>query len=477
MQHRCLDCGAVAARWLGRCRACGAWNSLVEEALEPSVVDDAGLGGGPGARGAPGAGGLEELRPLPLIDVDPDDALVVATGVAELDRVLGGGLVPGTVTLLGGEPGIGKSTLVLEAAAGVARGGRPVLVVVAEESAARVRRRAERLGALVPSCCLLETASLRSVLRAATELSCALVVVDSVQAIADEGLSAPPGSPQQVRQCAQQLASHARTRGCSVVLVGHVTKDGALAGPRTLEHLVDTVLSFEGDRHHALRLLTSVKHRFGPAGELGVFEMSEDGLASVGDPAALLLGDRPMDGPGSIVVPLLAGHRPLLVELQALVGTSVGPVPRRTAEGVAPGRLALVLAVLERRCGLHLAGLDVFASAVGGVRATEPAADLALALALVSAVAGQALPPVLVACGEIGLAGEVRQVPATERRLGEAARAGFRLAVVPASAPEPPTGLEAVRVRSLSDALAALGLARAAAGPLRPRAVLGATRS
>jgi len=477
LQHRCLECGAVAARWVGRCAACGAWNSLVEEVVEPSPLGDAGAGGAPAVWWGPDPGRVGPPRPLPLAEVDPADAGAVATGVGELDRVLGGGLVPGSVTLLGGEPGIGKSTLVLEVAAGVAHRERTVLLVAAEESAGQVRRRAERLGALAPSCYLLETGSVGSILAAAGELSPSLVVVDSVQAIADESLAAPPGSPHQVSECAQQLAHHAKTRGCSVLLVGHVTKDGVLAGPRALEHLVDTVLSFEGDRHHALRLLTAVKHRFGPAGELGLFEMKEDGLFGVGDPAALLLGDRPADGPGSIVVPLLAGHRPLLVELQALVGTSVSPSPRRVAEGVAPGRLGLVLAVLERRCGLRLGGLDVFAAAVGGVRVTEPGADLALSLALVSAVVGEPLPRALVACGEVGLAGEVRQVPATDRRLGEAARAGFRLAVVPASAPEPPPALEAIRVRSLAEALGALGLGSAAAGPRRPRAVLPATGS
>jgi DNA repair protein RadA/Sms len=284
------------------------------------------------------------------------------------------------------------------------------------------------------------------------------VVVDSIQTVYDPELGSAPGSVTQVRECAHQLVRVAKERGLTTVLVGHVTKEGTLAGPRVLEHVVDTVLSFEGERHHALRLLRAVKHRFGPTGELGLFEMADDGLRGVPDPSGLFLGDRREGVPGSVVVPALEGHRPLLVELQALVAPSALSMPRRSAQGLDSGRLSLLIAVLDRRVGLSLAGADVFASAVGGVKVVEPAADLAIGLALASALTGAALPPHVVACGEVGLGGEVRQVGQTARRLAEAARLGFRTAVVPASAPDVPAGMEGIRVRSLAEAVARLDL-------------------
>ena len=393
-----------------------------------------------------------------ITDVDMEAWAARSTGIEELDRVLGGGLVAGSATLLGGEPGIGKSTLLLQVLSSLAAGGARCLFVSAEESTRQVRARAERLGALQPRLWLLSETSMADVLAAVDEVRPDVVVVDSVQTVFDPELGSTPGSTAQVRQCAQHLVDLAKRGGPAVVLVGHVTKEGALAGPRVLEHMVDTVLSFEGERHHALRLLRAVKHRFGPTDELGLFEMAEAGLVGLPDPGALFLGDRRPGAPGSVVVPAMEGRRPLLVELQALVAPSALAMPRRSAQGLDAGRLALLLAVLHRRVGTSLAHADVYASVVGGVTVAEPAADLAIGLALASAVSDVALPPGLVACGEVGLVGEVRQVAHITARLAESARLGFRLAVVGASAPDPPSGVECLRVASLGQAIAALGL-------------------
>jgi len=397
-------------------------------------------------------------RPTPLADVDLGEWAAVPTGLSELDRVLGGGLVPGSVTLVGGEPGIGKSTLLLQALSSLADAGQRCLLVTAEESKQQVKLRAERLGTQADGLWLVAETSLPAVLAALDEVKPDVLVVDSIQTVYDPELGSAPGSVAQVRECAHQLVRVAKDRGLTTVLVGHVTKEGTLAGPRVLEHVVDTVLSFEGERHHALRLLRAVKHRFGPTGELGLFEMADDGLRAVPDPSGLFLGDRRAGVPGSVVVPALEGHRPLLVEIQALVAPSGLAVPRRSAQGLDSGRVSLLIAVLDRRVGLSLAGADVFVSAVGGAKIAEPAADLAVSLALASALTGTALPPDVVACGEVGLGGEVRQVGQTARRLAEAGRLGFRSAVVPASAPDVPPGMEAIKVRSLAEAVARLSL-------------------
>jgi DNA repair protein RadA/Sms len=390
-----------------------------------------------------------------LHDVDPARSRPVPTGLVELDRVLGGGLVPGSVTLLGGEPGVGKSTLLLQVLSQVASTGECVLLVSAEESAAQVRRRAERLGPLPDRLMVLDSSDLSSVPAALHDISPALVVVDSIQAVADPAVSGPPGSLGQVRACTDLVVRLAKLHHVSFALVGHVTKEGTLAGPRTLEHLVDTVLGVEGDRHHALRTVRATKHRFGPTGELGLFEMNDTGLAAVTDPYRLLLGDRRPGAPGSTVLPAVQGQRALLVELQALTAKTAAETPsRRSAQGVDGGRLALLLAVLEQRAGVALARTDVFASAVGGLRVLEPAADLALALAVASSVRDRPLPPDLVVFGEIGLGGEIRQVPHAPRRLAEAARVGFRHALVPESCPDGPPGMEVVHVRTLAQAVA-----------------------
>ncbi|HUF32016.1 MAG TPA: DNA repair protein RadA [Acidimicrobiales bacterium] len=444
--YRCTECGGASPKWVGRCPSCEAWSSMEEEVeARPAVV----------------TGLAPPSRPVPISEVDLGAWAARPTGIGELDRVLGGGLVPGSVTLVGGEPGIGKSTLLLQALTSMAEAGARCLLVTAEESAQQVRLRAERLGALAPNLHLVAETSLPWVLAHLAELEADVVVVDSVQTVFDPELGSAPGSVSQVRECASQLVREAKGRGTTVLLVGHVTKDGALAGPRVLEHVVDTVLSFEGDRHHALRLLRAVKHRFGSTSELGLFEMSDAGMVGVPDPSGLFLADRRTGVAGSVVVPTIEGHRPLLVEVQALVTATRLPQPRRSAQGLDGGRLALLLAVLDRWVGVRFAELDVHASAVGGVRVVEPGADLAVALALVSSVCEQPLAGDLVACGEVGLGGELRQVSQTARRLAEAARLGFRRAVVPLSAPEAPEGITAVRVATLGEAVAAVGCAPA----------------
>ncbi len=386
------------------------------------------------------------------------------TGVDEFDRVLSGGLVPGSVTLLGGEPGIGKSTLLLQVLAARAAAGHRVLLVSAEESAHQVRLRAERLGPIPAGLLILSATDVGAVINAIVESAPGLVVVDSVQAVSI-GPSTPgerratgvPGSVTQVRECADQLIGVAKSRQVATVLVGHVTKDGTLAGPRALEHMVDTVLSFEGDRHHALRLLVAVKHRFGPTGELGLFEMGDQGLNRVDDPGRLLLGDRLTGVPGGVVLPAVQGRRTLVVELQALVTPMGQAQPKRSVVGLDTGRLVMTLAVLSRQAGLPVLATDVFASVAGGIRVTEPAADLAMALAIASAATGRALPPRLAAVGEVGLAGEVRQVTNLRRRLEESARLGFDQVVVPATSPEGPDGIELVRVETVAEAVGQFG--------------------
>ena len=445
--HRCSECGAVEPKWAGRCSACEAWGSLVEE-VERSVTAGRDESLGEGAS-----------PPRPIAEIDMDAWAPSPTGVGELDRVLRGGLVPGSVSLLGGEPGIGKSTLLLQALAGLAEAGHRCLYVTAEESAQQVRRRAERLTALAPDLWLVAETALPHVLAHVAAVEPAVVAVDSIQTVFDPALASAPGSVAQVRECAHRLVRASKDGDIATVLVGHVTKDGGLAGPRVLEHLVDTVLSFEGERHHALRLLRAVKHRFGSTDELGLFEMTDGGLAGVPDPSALFLADRRPGTPGSVVAPVLDGHRPLLVEVQALVATSNLPAPRRSAQGLDPGRLALVLAVLDQHVEVGWHKLDVHSVVAGGVKAVEPGADLALALSLVSALTGAAVSADVVACGEIGLGGELRQVHQTARRLREAARLGFRRAVVPASAPVSVPGIEVARAATLVDAVRLAGVA------------------
>jgi len=441
--YRCTECASSHPKWSGRCISCGAWNSLVEDVEgpeEPLVSLAAGM-----SLVAPG-------EAKPITEVDGSIGQPQPTTIPELDRVLGGGIVPGSVTLLGGEPGIGKSTLLMQLlAAWPAR----TLYVTAEESAQQVRLRAERLGALNENVWLLPEMNLHNIFKAIASVQPNLIVIDSIQTIADPELSSPPGSVVQVRGCAHRLVQEAKRSNIPVVLVGHVTKEGGLAGPRVLEHVVDTVLSFEGERHNALRLLRASKHRFGPTSELGLFEMTDGGMVGVPDASQLFLADRRTGVPGSVVVPTIEGQRPLLVELQALTNSvSGGAPPRRSAQGVDSGRLALLLAVLERRARISLASHEVYASVVGGVKLAEPGADLGMCLALVSAVVNKPLPADLVVIGEVGLAGEVRQVAQVGRRLAEAARLGFTRAIVPASASAKVDGIRVEGAATLTEALA-----------------------
>jgi DNA repair protein RadA/Sms len=445
--YRCTECTGSFPKWAGKCVACGAWNSLVEDVEGPepqlaSMVVGMSLV-------APG-------EPKPITEIDSAVGQPQPTNIPELDRVLGGGLVPGSVTLLGGEPGIGKSTLLMQL---LAAWPKKTLYVTAEESAQQVRLRAERLDALNDNVWLLAEMSLPNIFNAIQQVAPDLVVIDSIQTIADPELSSPPGSVVQVRGCAHRLVQEAKHRNLPVIMVGHVTKEGGLAGPRVLEHVVDTVLSFEGERHHALRLLRAAKHRFGPTSELGLFEMTETGMVGVPDASQLFLADRRTGVPGSVVVPTLEGQRPLLVEVQALTNpVSGGAPPRRSAQGVDSGRLALLLAVLERRARVSLAGHEVYSSVVGGVKLSEPGADLGMCLALVSAVANKPLPADLVVIGEVGLAGEVRQVAQVGRRLTEAARLGFTRAIVPASASAKVAGIRVDTAATINEALALAGL-------------------
>ncbi|MGE0308599.1 MAG: DNA repair protein RadA [Acidimicrobiia bacterium] len=439
---RCTECGSGSPKWVGRCPGCESWNTLVEEIDEPRTASSS----------------LPHVAAVSINAVIPGEAEPRTTGISELDRVLSGGLVPGSVTLLHGEPGIGKSTLLIDVAARWSATHGAALYVTAEESAQQVQRRAERIGAMNAELYLLPETSLGGIVAALDELRPSLVVLDSIQTVFDPELSSAPGSVAQVRECAHRLVRLAKDRGLTVVLVGHVTKDGAIAGPRVLEHVVDTVLSFEGERHHALRLLRAAKHRFGTTSELGLFEMGERGLADVPDPSKLFLTDRRPGLPGSVVVPTLEGHRPLLVEVQALVAPTQLMQPRRSAQGLDSSRLAMVLAVLENRSRVSVVNCEIYASVVGGVRLVEPGADLAVALAVASSAWASPLSPDMVVCGELGLGGELRQVSGTARRLAEAARLGFKTAIVPASAPSDVPGIELRRAATLEEALVRAGL-------------------
>ena len=442
VEFQCDDCGGAAPRWSGKCPACGAWNSLSEVPVVPAT-----------------SVAIPRVEPaVPIDDVDMTAWRATPTGIDELDRVLSGGLVPGSVTVIGGEPGVGKSTLLTQAAATLARAGHRVLYVSAEESSQQVRLRAERLDALVSNVWLAAETDVGHLVAQLDAVRPEIAVVDSIQTVHDPALGSAPGSVVQVRECAHRLVREAKARGVAVILVGHVTKDGGLAGPRVLEHVVDTVLAFEGDNHHALRVVRAVKHRFGSTNEVGMFEMTEQGLVPVPDASALFLADRRPGVPGSTVVPTLDGYRPLLVEVQALTVDTVLAIPRLSAQGLDAGRLAFLLAVLKRHTELSVAKLDVYALAVGGARVVEPGADLALALAVASSCANTPLPDDLVACAEVGLGGELRQVSQTSRRLAEAARLGFGRVLLPESAPQPPSGLTALRAATINDALTLVGL-------------------
>jgi len=416
----CNSCGASFPRWLGRCTSCGAWESLEEQ--KKTKARPASPNGGP-------------AKPLPLGDVPADGTDRTPTGIGELDRVLGGGVVRGGVTLVGGEPGIGKSTLLLQALAGLAARGHKSLYVSGEESASQTAARAKRLGASSQDLFVLCETDLEAVDNAVAELSPRALVVDSVQMMRAPGIDGAAGTVTQLRETCARLSARAKHDGVSTFLVGHVTKDGMLAGPKVLEHMVDTVLWFEGERGHALRTVRAHKNRFGSATEVGVFEMTSSGLREVKNPSALLLAERPAGASGSIVAATSEGSRPLLVEVQALVGSSQGS-GRRATSGVDGARLAMILAVLERKIGLSIGLADVFVNVAGGIHIDEPALDLPVAIALASSFRNIPVRADVACFGEVGLAGEVRRVPRSLGRLTEAAALGFRRVIAPPGATE-----------------------------------------
>ncbi|MEX0658625.1 MAG: DNA repair protein RadA [Egibacteraceae bacterium] len=444
---RCGECHHTESKWLGRCPACDAWGSMAEE-----PVPRPGAGPPTGRNGAP----VVPLRPArPLRDITLDAEQRTPTGIGELDRVLGGGLVPGSVTLFGGEPGAGKSTLLLQAADALARLGKVVLYVSAEESPGQVRLRAERLQTLSAGLLLASETDLDVIAGLVEAHQPDVLLVDSIQTVRDPYGPGAAGGISQVRDCAAALTRSAKQRGMACVLVGHVTKDGQLAGPRVLEHLVDTVCDLEGDRHHALRLLRATKNRFGPVGEVGCFEMEGHGMIGVADAGRLFVGEGGEAIPGVAVTVALEGRRPLACEVQALTAPTSMVNPRRVASGLDASRLNLLVAVLARRTDVQVGAQEVYASSVGGVRLSEPAVDLALCLAIASSAADRAVPRDLVALGEVGLAGELRLVAQTERRLAEAARLGFDRVLLPAAYDGAASGLRLLRARDLRQALTA----------------------
>jgi DNA repair protein RadA/Sms len=442
---RCADCGHGVAKWVGRCPNCQKWGTVEESGPPPPAL-------------AKVSAGAPTTPARPIAEVDLDSARAVSTGIDELDRVLGGGVVPGAVMLLAGDPGVGKSTLLLEVAHRWAMhgAGGPPLYVTGEESAGQVRLRAERTGAVHPRLYLGAESDLSAVLGNVDAVRPGLLIIDSVQTIQSPDAEGTPGGVTQVRAVTTALVALAKERGLPVVLVGHVTKDGAVAGPRVLEHLVDVVLHFEGDRHSTLRMLRGVKNRFGPADEVGCFEQRDDGIAEVADPSGLFVNRQESQVSGTAVTVMLEGKRPLLAEVQALMTTTNMAMPRRAVSGLDSARVAMMLAVLDKRSDIRTGDQEVYAATVGGMKVTEPAADLAVALAVASCKRNVALPPNLIAIGEVGLAGEIRRVNAVGRRLSEAARLGFDRALVPPDSGPLPPGVHATVVRDLPSVLDAL---------------------
>jgi DNA repair protein RadA/Sms len=443
----CQTCGHHTTKWLGRCPECGGWNTFVEELQAPP-------------RPARQQGGASAQLPLPLTEIARSSEERLLTGIGELDRVLGGGLVRGSLVLIGGDPGIGKSTLLLQAAAGLSYGHtteqHPVLYVSGEESASQLRMRGDRLGVNSQHVYILTETSMELIREQVTRLQPRVLVIDSIQTVFTADLPSAPGSVSQVRESTAHLMTLAKTLDVPIMLIGHVTKEGAIAGPRVLEHMVDTVLYFEGERHHTYRILRAVKNRFGPTNEIGMFEMRQTGFVEVANPSELLLAERPQQASGSVVVASMEGTRPLLVEFQALSSPSGLGMPRRVANGVDPQRVALLLAVLEKRFGLPLQAHDVYVNVVGGLYIEEPAIDLGIMVAVVSSLRDVVLDPHLVVLGEVGLTGEVRAVSQVETRLREAAKLGFRRCLLPQANCQPPSGsiaIELCGVRTVAEAL------------------------
>lgn len=450
--YACSECGYETPKWLGRCPDCGSWNTLVEREAVPEVkMVEKKLKRAPG-------NDADAMR----VDQIPDEAMMRRScGIHELDRVLGGGVVDGSLVLVGGDPGIGKSTLLTQVCANMARDGASVLYVSGEESARQIKMRANRLGASGSGFYVLSENDMTIVEKRMEQLSPAVMIVDSIQTMYRPDMSSAPGSVSQVRECASQLMRLAKVSGCSIFLVGHVTKEGSIAGPRVLEHMVDAVLYFEGDRQHQYRLLRAVKNRFGSVNELGMFEMASEGMVEVGNPSEALLSGRAHDASGCVVIAAMEGSRPLLTDVQALVATTVFGNPRRMASGVDQGRLALLLAVMEKRAGFRLYDKDVYINIAGGMSLTEPAADLALCAAVASSFRNRPIDFHCAVMGEIGLAGEVRAVSQAERRIAECGRLGFQKVLLPKAnlrSVRNDSGVELIGVETIAEAMAAMGL-------------------
>ena len=439
--YRCAECGWTTAKWVGRCGECQAWGTVEDVSSPRTTVTSAGPVSSPA---------------LPITSVDMSAAMRRATGVDELDRVLGGGIVPGAVVLLAGEPGVGKSTLLLDVAHRWTSDGSISLYLSGEESAAQVRLRAERVGALSDSLYLAAEHDLSAALGHIDTVQPSLVIVDSVQTIQSADVDGSAGGVSQVKQVAATLIARAKETGVAIIIVGQVTKDGTVAGPRALEHVVDVVLYFEGDRHNSLRLVRSVKNRFGAADEVGCFELTDTGIVGLSDPSGVFLSDRTDVAPGTCVTVTIEGRRPLIAEVQSLVTPSNAPTPRRVTSGLDSSRVAMILGVLERHAKLRLSANECFVATVGGVKLSEPATDLAVALAIASGVIDTPIPANVCAFGEVGLAGDIRRVVNLDRRLEEASRLGFTVAIVPRGQVSEPAGMTVLQVNTIAEALAAL---------------------
>lgn len=442
----CGECGYESPKWYGKCPGCGAWNSMVEETEK--VIKTQGI--------STGLFHTKE-KPLSIINIESDKEPRIQTGIEELNRVLGGGVVPGSLVLVGGDPGIGKSTLLLQTSHEMARIGQKVLYISGEESIRQTKLRAERLGALSPELYVLCESSMDSIEEAIESLRPDFLVIDSIQTVYLPEVTSAPGSVSQVRECTARFMRIAKGQGIATVLVGHVTKEGAIAGPRMLEHMVDCVLYFEGERHHSYRLLRAVKNRFGSTNEIGIFEMNESGLVEVPNPSELFLSERPLGVAGSTVVASMEGTRPMLVELQALIASTHFPSPRRMATGVDHHRMGLIIAVLEKRMGMYLQNQDAYVNLAGGVKLDEPAVDLAIAVSIASSFRDIPTKPYDVIFGEVGLTGEVRAVSRAEQRVKEAAKLGFKRVILPEKSLKgwkAPKGIQLIGVNTVTEALA-----------------------
>jgi DNA repair protein RadA/Sms len=449
LQYVCTECGATSAKWMGRCPSCGRWQTLAEEVIATET---------PAKRAAAAVSAEAGSKALRLSEVGASEQPRLSTGISEFDRVLGGGLVPGALVLLSGDPGIGKSTLILQACQKLSSKGLKVLYASGEESASQIALRAKRIGAFNDQFLLLSETRFETIYAAVEREKPAVLVIDSIQTLMSDEIPSAAGSVTQVRECAARLMALAKPKNLAVFVIGHVTKDGSLAGPRTLEHLVDAVLSFEGEKHSSLRAVRATKNRFGSTLELGLFEMADDGLRQVANPSEYFLRSRLENASGSVAFVSLEGSRPMLTELQALVAPTHWGNPQRSSTGLDPYRLGLLYAVLEKRCGVNLYNQDVFVSVTGGLRLDEPAVDLAACAAVASALRSRAVPHDWVAFGEVGLGGELRPVAQTEARLREAARLGFKKALIPKEEPKAmerlaKLGIPLCPVRTLEDAL------------------------